>query len=93
MFYDNQTLTSSASGIASASEMRGFEPSQVRRLPPLSVIDLGKVRLGGQGPCFRRADTADARNVKLGGQGPLFRPASIADAGQVRLGGQGPLFR
>ena len=47
----------------------------------------GRVRLGGQGPAFRLADSG---RVRLGGQGPAFR---VADAGRVRLGGQGPIFR
>ena len=46
---------------------------QARRFPPLRVADSGKVRLGAQGPCFRRSSTADAGKVGLGAQGPIFR--------------------
>jgi len=50
-------------------------PAQVapeRRFPPLSIADNRKVRVGGQGPIFRRP-IADAGKVRLGGQGPIFR--------------------
>lgn len=47
--------------------------AQARRLPPLAIADNGKVRLGGQGPCFRAAAIADTGKVRLGGQGPIFR--------------------
>lgn len=43
------------------------------RLPPLVIADGGKVRLGGQGPCFRPASISDSGKVRIGGQGPLFR--------------------
>lgn len=46
---------------------------QVRRLPPLPAAEPGKVRLGGQGPIFRKPAIADAGRVRLGGQGPIFR--------------------
>ncbi len=46
---------------------------QARRFPPLRIADRGKVRLGAQGPCFRRAAIADAGKVRLGAQGPIFR--------------------
>ena len=41
----------------------------VRRTPPMCVSNNGKVRVGGQGPCY----VADARKVRIGGQGPIFR--------------------
>ena len=69
-----------------------FAPSGQRRFPAVRIVDSGKVRLGAQGPLFRRAPIADAGAVRLGAQGPLFR-AAFADSGKVRLGAQGPLFR
>lgn len=48
-------------------------PQADRRFPPMSVVDTGKVRIGGQGPIFRPASIADAGKVRLGGQGPIFR--------------------
>jgi hypothetical protein len=45
----------------------------VRRFPPLRIADSGKVRVGGQGPCFRPASIVDKGKVRVGGQGPIFR--------------------
>lgn len=42
----------------------------------VSVSDTGKVKLGGQGPIFRKPteiNVSDSGNVRLGGQGPIFR--------------------
>lgn len=45
----------------------------VFRLPSDAIKDEGKVRLGGQGPVFRKASIEDQGKVRLGGQGPIFR--------------------
>ncbi len=40
----------------------------------VSVSDAGKVKLGGQGPIFRKpTEISDSGKVRLGGQGPIFR--------------------
>ena len=41
----------------------------VHRDSPMCVSNNGKVRVGGQGPCY----IADPRKVRIGGQGPIFR--------------------
>ncbi len=46
---------------------------QTFRLPSESLVDKAKVRLGGQGPAFRKASIEDKGKVRLGGQGPIFR--------------------
>jgi hypothetical protein len=47
------------------------------RPTPASVVDAGRVRLGGESPSF----------------GPVrMAPANIADNGKVRLGGESPSF-
>lgn len=56
-----------------ASETGTLPQASARRFPPLPVRDNGKVRIGGQGPCFRPAAITDAGKVRLGGQGPIFR--------------------
>ena len=53
----------------------------------------GKVRVGGQGPIFRKPGISDSGKVRVGGQGPIFRKPDISDSGKVRVGGQGPIFR
>lgn len=60
-------------GQAAAREAVETVKPGARRFPPLRIVDNGKVRLGGQGPCFRPAAIADAGRVRLGGQGPIFR--------------------
>jgi hypothetical protein len=49
------------------------------RATPASVADSGKVRLGGESPCFgpvraTPANTADNGKVRLGGESPSFGP-------------------
>lgn len=62
--------------------MNAFDKSQmtsdtvkgvVFRLPSDSIKDEEKVRLGGQGPVFRKSSIEDQGKVRLGGQGPIFR--------------------
>jgi len=48
-------------------------------LPPPSVADVGKVRLGGESPSFgpvrmAPANTVDSGKVWLGGESPSFGP-------------------
>lgn len=48
-------------------------PQQDESSTTTSVVDSGKVQLGGQGPIFRKPDVTDTGKVRPGGQGPLFR--------------------
>ncbi|HYZ64000.1 MAG TPA: hypothetical protein VE650_16250 [Acetobacteraceae bacterium] len=65
-----QIAAADADGTRSTSQGPTL-PAPDRRFPPLAIADRGKVRLGGQGPCFRAI--ADAGKVRVGGQGPIFR--------------------
>ena len=59
--------------------MQNHEPEfsvEIRSIP-VSVLDSGKVRLGGESPSF----------------GPVrLAPANTIDSGKVRLGGESPSF-
>ena len=58
-------------------QKHGPELSIEIRSIPVSVVDSGKVRLGGESPSF----------------GPVrLAPGSTIDSGKVRLGGESPSF-